>query len=70
MAVAANHPAISGKGRRSTEPPNAGIAKEVMTELDIKKLQAPDFMAIRPGIAFLVVISETEVPSNDWAERS
>ncbi len=46
------------------------IAKEVMTELDIKKLQAPDFTAsIRPGIASLVVINENEIPSIYWEPR-
>jgi Gp157 protein len=40
------------------------IAKEVMAELDIKKLQAADFTAsLRPGIASLLVIDEAAVPS-------
>ncbi len=46
------------------------IAKEVMTELDIKKLQAPDFTAsIRPGFPSLVVISENDIPSIYWEPR-
>ncbi len=46
------------------------IAKEVMTEFDIKKLQAPDFTAsIRPGIASLAVINENEIPSIYWEPR-
>ncbi len=46
------------------------IAKEFMTELDIKKLQAPDFTAsIRPGIASLVVVNENEIPSIYWQPR-
>jgi hypothetical protein len=46
------------------------IAKEVMTQLDIKKLQAPDFTAsIRPGFASLVVINENEIPSIYWEPR-
>jgi hypothetical protein len=46
------------------------IVKEVMTELDIKKLQAPDFTAsIRPGMPALVVLNETEIPSIYWEPR-
>ena len=46
------------------------IAKEVMTELDLKKLQAPDFTAsIRSGFPSLVVINENEIPSVYWEPR-
>jgi Siphovirus Gp157 len=46
------------------------IAKEVMTELDLKKLQAPDFTAsIRPGFPSLVVMNESEIPSIYWEPR-
>jgi Siphovirus Gp157 len=46
------------------------IAKEVMTKLDLKKLQAPDFTAsLRPGFASLVVINENEIPSIYWEPR-
>lgn len=46
------------------------IAKEVMTELEIKKIEAPDFTAsIRPGIASLVVFNETDIPSIYWEPR-
>jgi len=46
------------------------IAKEVMAELDIKKLQAPDFTAsIRPGFPSLMVINENEIPSVYWEPR-
>jgi hypothetical protein len=46
------------------------IAKEVMTELDIKKLEAPDFTAsIRPGFPSLVVMNENEIPSIYWEPR-
>ncbi len=46
------------------------IVKEVMTELDLKKLQAPDFTAsIRPGFPSLVVIEESEIPSIYWEPR-
>jgi hypothetical protein len=46
------------------------IAKDVMIELDLKKLQAPDFTAsIRPGMASLVVIDEAAVPSIYWEPR-
>jgi hypothetical protein len=38
-----------------------------MVELDLKKLNAPDFTApIRPGTAALMVINEDEVPSIYW----
>jgi hypothetical protein len=46
------------------------IAKDVMIELDLKKLSAPDFTAsIRPGIPALMVIDEAAVPSISWEPR-
>jgi Siphovirus Gp157 len=43
------------------------IAKDVMVELDLKKLIAPDFTAsIREGIPSLTVIDEEAVPSIYW----
>jgi Siphovirus Gp157 len=43
------------------------IARDVMVELDLKKLNAPDFTAsIREGIPSLMVINEEEVPSIYW----
>jgi hypothetical protein len=46
------------------------IAKDVMVELDLKKLTAPDFTAsIRPGMPALVVIDEAAVPSIYWEPR-
>jgi len=46
------------------------IAKEVMIELDLKKLAAPDFTAsIRPGTSALMVIDEAAVPSIYWEPR-
>src|SRR4051794_17690196 len=52
----------ASKGRR--------IVKDVMTELGIKKLEAPDFTAsVRPGISSLVVLNENEIPSIYWEPR-
>jgi Siphovirus Gp157 len=46
------------------------IAKDVMVELDLKKLSAPDFTAsIRPGTPALMVIDEAAVPSVYWEPR-
>jgi hypothetical protein len=46
------------------------IAKDMMVELDLKKLSAPDFTAsIRPGIPALMVIDEAAVPSIYWEPR-
>src|SRR6478672_6120521 len=46
------------------------IAKDVMVELDLKKLSAPDFtMSIRPGTPALMVIDEAAVPSIYWEPR-
>ena len=46
------------------------IAKDVMVELDLKKLTAPDFTAsIRPGTPALMVIDEAAVPSIYWEPR-
>jgi hypothetical protein len=43
------------------------IARDVMVELDLKKLNAPDFTAsIRDGMPSLVVLSEEAVPSIYW----
>jgi hypothetical protein len=47
------------------------MAKDVMIELDLKKLTAPDFTAsIRPGMPALMVIDEAAVPSIYWAPRA
>jgi hypothetical protein len=46
------------------------IAKDVMVELDLKKLTAPDFTAsIREGIPSLMVIDEAAVPKTYWEPR-
>jgi Siphovirus Gp157 len=46
------------------------IAKDVMAELDLKKIQAPDFTAsLRPGTPALMVIDEAAVPSIYWEPR-
>jgi len=46
------------------------IAKDLMVELDLKKLTAPDFTAsIRPGMPALMVIDEAAVPSIYWEPR-
>jgi hypothetical protein len=46
------------------------IAKDVMVELDLKKLSAPDFTAsIRLGTPALMVIDEAAVPSIYWEPR-
>jgi Siphovirus Gp157 len=46
------------------------IAKDVMVELDLKKLATPDFTAsIRPGTPALMVIDEAAVPSVYWEPR-
>ena len=43
------------------------IARDVMVELDLKKLNAPDFTAsIRDGTPSLVVLNEDAVPSIYW----
>jgi hypothetical protein len=46
------------------------IAKNVMVELDLKKLAALDFTAsVRPGTPALMVIDEAAVPSVYWEPR-
>ncbi len=43
------------------------IAKDVMFELDLKKITAPDFsVSIRPGLPALQVLDEAAVPSVYW----
>ena len=43
------------------------IAKDVMVELDLKKITAPDFsVSIRPGMPGLQVLNEDAVPSIYW----
>ena len=44
------------------------IAKDVMVDLDLKTLTAPDFTAsLRPGIQSLNVIDENAVPNTYWS---
>jgi hypothetical protein len=46
------------------------IAKDVMVELDLKKIAAPDFtVSIRPGMPALLVLEEAAVPSIYWEPR-
>ena len=46
------------------------IAKDVMIELDLKKITAPDFtVSIRPGTPALLVLDEAAVPSVYWEPR-
>jgi hypothetical protein len=46
------------------------IAKDVMVELDLKKIMAPDFtVSIRPGMPALLVLDEAAVPSMYWEPR-
>ena len=43
------------------------IARDVMSDLDLKKITAPDFtVSIRPGTPSLKVINEEAVPSIYW----
>jgi len=43
------------------------IAKDVMVELNLKKITAPDFtVSIRPGMPSLQVLDEAAVPSIYW----
>src|SRR5690242_14347639 len=43
------------------------IAKDVMVELDVKKITAPDFtVSIRAGMPSLLVLNENAVPSIYW----
>ena len=43
------------------------IAKDVMVELDLKKITAPDFtVSVRPGMPHLLVLDESAVPSIYW----
>ncbi len=46
------------------------LARDVMLELDLKKLDAPDFTAsIRPGSPSLLVIDEATIPKMYWEPR-
>ena len=46
------------------------IAKDVMVELDLKKIIAPDFtVSIRSGMPSLLVLDEAAVPSTYWEPR-
>jgi hypothetical protein len=46
------------------------IAKDVMVELDLKKIAVPDFtVSVRPGMPGLTVIDEADVPSIYWEPR-
>jgi hypothetical protein len=46
------------------------VVKDVMVELDLKKITAPDFtVSIRPGTPALLVLDEAAVPSIYWEPR-
>src|SRR5215510_1508670 len=46
------------------------IAKDVMVELDLKKITAPDFtVSVRPGMPSLLVLDEAAVPGIYWEPR-
>jgi hypothetical protein len=43
------------------------IARDVMAELDLKNILAPDFtISLRPGTPALVVVNEDAIPGNYW----
>ncbi|MGE0064040.1 MAG: siphovirus Gp157 family protein [Xanthobacteraceae bacterium] len=43
------------------------IARDVMVELDLKNILAPDFtISLRPGTPALVVVDENVIPRNYW----
>src|SRR5215472_18823325 len=43
------------------------IAKDVMLELEIRKITAPDFtVSVRPGMPSLLILDEAAVPSIYW----
>jgi hypothetical protein len=43
------------------------IAKDVMVEIDLKKINAPDFTAsVRPGLPALLILNEEDVPPTYW----
>ncbi|MDB5582261.1 MAG: hypothetical protein JWR80_7437 [Bradyrhizobium sp.] len=43
------------------------IAKDVMVDLDLKKINAPDFTAsVRPGLPTLLILNEEDVPPSYW----
>jgi hypothetical protein len=47
-----------------------GIARDVMAELSIKKIVAPDFtISMRPGTPSLQVLNEKLIPSEYWEPR-
>jgi len=58
--------------RRLTERADARrqIARDVMLEVDIRKITAPDFtVSVRPGSPALVVVDEAAIPADYWVPR-
>ena len=46
------------------------IARDTMVEVDVRKIQAPDFtVSVRPGSPALVVTDERSIPSSYWRPR-
>ena len=46
------------------------IARDVMTEIDLKKIVAPDFtVSVRPGSPALLVVNETAIPASFFEPR-
>lgn len=47
-----------------------GVARDVMVEMDLKKITAPDFtVSIRAGSPALMVIDEAQIPKDYWEPR-
>lgn len=47
------------------------IARDVMTETEIRKITAPDFtVSLRPGTPSLVVVDETVIPAAFWEPQA
>lgn len=63
---------LKGRSQRLTERARTRreIARDAMVEVDVRKIQAPDFtVSVRPGSPALVVTDEGAVPSSYWRPR-
>ena len=48
-----------------------GIARDVMTDTEIKKITAPDFtVSLRPGTPSVVVVDEAVIPAAFWEPQA
>jgi hypothetical protein len=63
---------MQGRLQRLSERASArrGMARDVMIDVGLKKITAPDFtVSIRAGTSSLVILDEAQIPADYWEAR-